>query len=461
MNGYNHAVNLNQNIFRANDIRGIAFEDLNEEVVFNLGKALGSESLTREENEFIIGRDARLSSPKIFEWLSSGVLSTGCNVINIGVVTSPMFYHATYQLQSSSGVVITGSHNPGEYNGFKIVFKNNSTSSEEILSLRERILNQEFVEGEGQLSTEDIRNSYIDRIIKSINLNKKLDISIDCGNGAAGVVAKEVYERLGCNVTELFGAPDGNFPNHHPDPSRPENVEDLIRAVKNNESVVGLAFDGDADRLGVISSKGEMIFPDMQMILFSRQIIKNESSSKIVFDVKCSKLLSDEITRLGGEPLICKTGHTFIKQKIREEEAFLGGEMSGHIFFNDRWPGFDDGIYAGARMLEIIANSEEDNVFNSIPHMFSTPEINIPSTDEEKFKIVEQFKNDYKFENATIIDIDGIRIEFEKGWGLLRASNTSPVLVLRFEAETEEELLKIKKIFLKNLQDIKADIKEF
>ena len=224
MNGYNHAVNLNQNIFRANDIRGIAFEDLNEEVVFNLGKALGSESLSREESEFIIGRDARLSSPKIFEWLSSGVLSTGCNVINIGVVTSPMFYHATYQLQSSSGVVITGSHNPGEYNGFKIVFKNNSTSSEEILSLRERILNQEFIEGKGQLSTEDIRNSYIDRIIKSINLNKKLDISIDCGNGAAGVVAKEVYERLGCNVTELFGAPDGNFPNHHPDPSRPENV---------------------------------------------------------------------------------------------------------------------------------------------------------------------------------------------------------------------------------------------
>jgi phosphomannomutase/phosphoglucomutase len=223
---------LNQNIFRANDIRGVAFEDLNEEVVFNLGKALGSESLIRKETKFIIGRDSRLSSPKIYEWLSAGVISTGCDVVNIGIVTSPMFYHSTYQLESSSGVVITGSHNPGEYNGFKIVFKNNSTSSEEILSLKERILNKEFSDGTGQVITEDIRESYIKRIINNINLNKKLNISIDCGNGVAGVVAKEVYERLGCKVTELFGTPDGNFPNHHPDPSRPENVEDLINAVK-------------------------------------------------------------------------------------------------------------------------------------------------------------------------------------------------------------------------------------
>ena len=452
---------LNQNIFRANDIRGVAFEDLNEEVVFNLGKALGSESLTRKETKFIIGRDSRLSSPKIYEWLSAGVISTGCDVVNIGIVTSPMFYHSTYQLESSSGVVITGSHNPGEYNGFKIVFKNNSTSSEEILSLKERILNKQFSDGTGQVITEDIRESYIKRIINNINLNKKLNISIDCGNGVAGVVAKEVYERLGCKVTELFGTPDGNFPNHHPDPSRPENVEDLINAVKHNKSKVGLAFDGDADRLGVISSEGEMIFPDMQMILFSRQIIKDKPNAKIVFDVKCSKLLSDEIMKLGGKPLICKTGHTFIKQKIREEGAFLGGEMSGHIFFNDRWPGFDDGIYAGARMLEIIASSEEENIFNSIPKMFSTPEINVSSTDEEKFRIVEQFKNNYNLENANFIDIDGIRIEFEKGWGLLRASNTSPVLVLRFEAETEVELIKIKNMFLENLKSIKADIEEF
>jgi phosphomannomutase/phosphoglucomutase len=452
---------LNQNIFRANDIRGVAFEDLNEEVVFNLGKALGSESLIRKETKFIIGRDSRLSSPKIYEWLSAGVISTGCDVVNIGIVTSPMFYHSTYQLESSSGVVITGSHNPGEYNGFKIVFKNNSTSSEEILSLKERILNKEFSDGTGQVITEDIRESYIKRIINNINLNKKLNISIDCGNGVAGVVAKEVYERLGCKVTELFGTPDGNFPNHHPDPSRPENVEDLINAVKHNKSKVGLAFDGDADRLGVISSEGEMIFPDMQMILFSRQIIKDKPNAKIVFDVKCSKLLSDEIMKLGGKPLICKTGHTFIKQKIREEEAFLGGEMSGHIFFNDRWPGFDDGIYAGARMLEIIASAEEENIFDSIPKMFSTPEINVSSTDEEKFRIVEQFKNNYNLENANFIDIDGIRIEFEKGWGLLRASNTSPVLVLRFEAETEVELIKIKNMFLENLKSIKADIEEF
>jgi phosphomannomutase/phosphoglucomutase len=327
--------------------------------------------------------------------------------------------------------------------------------------LKERILNKEFSDGAGQVIIEDIRESYITRIINNINLNKKLNISIDCGNGVAGVVAKEVYERLGCKVTELFGTPDGNFPNHHPDPSRPENVEDLINTVKHNKSKVGLAFDGDADRLGVISSEGEMIFPDMQMILFSRQIIKDKPNAKIVFDVKCSKLLSDEIMKLGGKPLICKTGHTFIKQKIREEGAFLGGEMSGHIFFNDRWPGFDDGIYAGARMLEIIASSEEENIFDSIPKMFSTPEINVSSTDEEKFRIVEQFKNNYNLENANFIDIDGIRIEFEKGWGLLRASNTSPVLVLRFEAETEVELIKIKNMFLENLKSIKADIEEF
>ena len=460
MSGYNHAVQLNQNIFRANDIRGIAFKDLSEDVVFNLGKALGSESLNRDEDHFIIGRDGRLSSPEIFKWLSAGVLSTGCNVVNIGIVTSPMFYHATFELNSSSGVVITGSHNPGEYNGFKIVFHNHSTSTEEILLLRDRMLNQFFLEGHGALITEDIKESYIKRILESIELSKRLDIAIDCGNGAAGVVAKEVYERLGCNVTELFGEPDGNFPNHHPDPSKPENVKDLIGVVKENQLRIGLAFDGDADRLGVISSKGDMIYPDMQMILFSRQIISEHPKAKIVFDVKCSKLLSDEIQSLDGEPIICKTGHTFIKKEIREQEAFLGGEMSGHIFFNDRWPGFDDGIYAGARMLEILANSEED-IFASIPSMVSTPEINIKSTDEEKFEIVEKFKSNSNFDNANIISIDGIRVEFDRGWGLLRASNTSPVLVLRFEAETEHDLHDIKKIFSDNLKKIKSDIEDF
>ena len=461
MNGYNSRVQINEHIFRANDIRGVAYEDLTEEVVHLLGKSLGSETLSRGIDELIIGRDGRVSSPEIMNWLSSGILSTGCNVIDIGIVTSPMFYHSTFELRASSGVIITGSHNPAEYNGFKIVFKNQSTSSDEILLLKRRILNGEFLSGEGKVDKAEIKESYINRILESIKLNKSLDISIDCGNGAAGVVAKEVYERLGCNVIELYGDPDGLFPNHHPDPSKEENMLDLIDSVSKNNSAVGLAFDGDADRLGVVSPKGEMIYPDRQMILFSRQVLESNPGGAVVFDVKCSKLLPDEISLLGGNPLICKTGHTFIKQKIRETSSLLGGEMSGHIFFNDRWPGFDDGIYAGARMLEIIAHSEEKNVFESVPNMVSTPEINVAAADDRKFEIVDRFIKNSKFENANTIDIDGIRVEFDKGWGLLRASNTSPFLVLRFEAETEEDLEEIKEVFYLNLRRIEPTTNRF
>jgi len=452
---------VNQHIFRANDIRGVAYKDLTEEVVIKLGKSLGSEALERGVKDFVIGRDGRLSSPDMYEWLSRGVLSTGCNVINIGIVTSPMFYHSTFVLESASGVVITGSHNPGEYNGFKVVFNNQSTSSEEIVSLKKRILNNDFKTGEGLCRDEDIKESYINEIISSVKLNKQLNISIDCGNGSAGIIAKEVYERLGCNVRELYGDIDGQFPNHHPDPSKVENMLDLIKDVEENQSCVGLAFDGDADRLGVISPKGEIIYPDRQMILFANQVINESSAAKIVFDVKCSKLLPDEILKLGGEPLICKTGHTFIKQKIRETNAQLGGEMSGHIFFNDRWKGFDDGIYAGARMLEIIASEDTKDIFSELPNMVSTPELNVPTSDEEKFYLVEEFIKKTDFSNAKIIDIDGIRVEYEKGWGLLRASNTSPVLVLRFEAETEDDLNHIKTIFYENLKRIEPDIENF
>ena len=452
---------VNQHIFRANDIRGVAYKDLTEEVVIKLGKSLGSEALERGVKDFVIGRDGRLSSPDMYEWLSGGVLSTGCNVINIGIVTSPMFYHSTFVLESASGVVITGSHNPGEYNGFKVVFNNQSTSSEEIVSLKKRILNNDFKTGEGLCRDEDIKESYINEIISGVKLNKQLNISIDCGNGSAGIIAKEVYERLGCNVRELYGDIDGQFPNHHPDPSKVENMLDLIKDVEENQSCVGLAFDGDADRLGVISPKGEIIYPDRQMILFANQVINESSAAKIVFDVKCSKLLPDEILKLGGEPLICKTGHTFIKQKIRETNAQLGGEMSGHIFFNDRWKGFDDGIYAGARMLEIIASEDTKDIFSELPNMVSTPEINLHASDEVKFFLVEEFIKKTDFSNAKIIDIDGIRVEYEKGWGLLRASNTSPVLVLRFEAETEDDLNHIKTIFYENLKRIEPDIENF
>lgn len=461
MNRYNHTVNLNHNIFRAYDIRGIAFEDLTEEVVIKLGKALGSESIERGIKEFIIGRDGRNSSPQIFEWLSSGLLSTGCNVIDIGLVTSPMFYHATHYLNASSGTIITGSHNPKEYNGFKIIFNKVPTTSQEISNLKKRIEAENFLFGEGKIEKKDVKDSYIKKIKENINIKNKLNISIDCGNGAAGIVAKEVYESLGCTVKELYGKIDGSFPNHHPDPSKIENLSDLIDSVIKEKSCIGLAFDGDADRVGVISPAGNLVDPDMQMILFSRKVINENPGCKIVYDVKCSQLLSNEINNLNGEAIISRTGHTFIKQKIRETGAKLGGEMSGHIFFNDRWAGFDDGIYAGARLLEIIDESTDEDIFENLPNMISTPEINIAVSDSEKFQIVENFMRKADFINATIIDIDGIRVEFENGWGLLRASNTTPALVLRFEAQTEKVLKEIKEIFKQNLKKIKHDAPDF
>ena len=454
-------MNLNHNIFRAYDIRGIAFEDLTEEVVIKLGKALGSESIERGIKEFIIGRDGRNSSPQIFEWLSSGLLSTGCNVIDIGLVTSPMFYHATHYLNASSGTIITGSHNPKEYNGFKIIFNKVPTTSQEISNLKKRIEAENFLFGEGKIEKKDVKDSYIKKIKENINIKNKLNISIDCGNGAAGIVAKEVYESLGCTVTELYGKIDGSFPNHHPDPSKIENLSDLIDSVIKEKSCIGLAFDGDADRVGVISPAGNLVDPDMQMILFSRKVINENPGCKIVYDVKCSQLLSNEINNLNGEAIISRTGHTFIKQKIRETGAKLGGEMSGHIFFNDRWAGFDDGIYAGARLLEIIDESADEDIFENLPNMISTPEINIAVSDSEKFQIVENFMRKADFINATIIDIDGIRVEFENGWGLLRASNTTPALVLRFEAQTEKVLKEIKEIFKQNLKKIKHDAPDF
>ncbi len=452
---------LNDNIFRANDIRGIAFKDLSEEVVFALGKALGTESINRKEDDFIIGRDGRISSPQLLEWISEGVLSTGCNVKDIGIVPSPVFYHSTFNLNSSSGAVITGSHNPTDYNGFKILFNNNSTSSEEIQSIKKRIQEKDFLSGTGNIESVDVVESYVEEVTNNIKLKRSLNISIDCGNGAAGVVAERIYKGLGCEVEGLFCDLDGEFPNHHPDPSRPENVKDLIKSVAKNSSDIGLAFDGDADRLGVISPSGEMIFPDMQMILFSEHILKKNPNSKIVFDVKCSKLLEEAILKFKGTPIMSKTGHTFIKSMIRENGAILGGEMSGHIFFNDRWPGFDDGVYAGARMLEILSESEGKDIFNALPKLISTPEINLKTTDEEKFIIIDEFKKISNFDDGKIIEIDGIRVEFDDGWGLLRASNTSPVLVLRFEANSSKALNHIKDRFKEALHKIEPSLTNF
>ena len=455
-------MNLNKNIFRAYDIRGIAYEELSQELVVLIGKSLGTKSLDSGNNSLIVGRDGRNSSSDLFEWVTAGVKSTGCKVINIGIVSTPILYFATHSLSCPNGVMITGSHNPGDYNGFKIVEDKRTISGKAIQQIRQNILKKEFRKGRGSEKTLDIKDQYLDSIIKNVELKRPIRMAIDCGNGAASVVAKEVYEGLGCEVHSLFAEVDGNFPNHHPDPSKPENLEDLTKLVEEKDLEIGLAFDGDGDRLGVISKEGKIIFPDMQMILFSNSILQDHKKGKVVFDVKCSKLLSEAILKKGGTPIMTKTGHSYIKKCIREEKALLGGEMSGHIFFNDRWPGFDDGIYAGARMLEIISNlNEDEDVFKNLPKLVSTPEINIESTDDEKFKLVEDFisKADYKDANSVLID--GVRVEFDFGWGLLRASNTSPVLVLRFEADTQENLEFIKNTFRRTLNEIKPNLGNF
>ena len=454
-------MSLNKNIFRAYDIRGIAETDLTSGVVVDIGRALGSMVISQGQEEIIVGRDGRLSSPDLFSHLSQGIRSTGVNVINLGEVPTPVLYFATHNLNCTNGVIITGSHNPKDYNGFKIVLDNKTLTEDKIQEILSLIMTQEFVEGSGSITNKNILPLYIETIKKDINLNSPLDIAIDCGNGAASIIAKEVYEAIGCNVISLYDELDGNFPNHHPDPSKEENMTDLRELVLRQELKAGLAFDGDADRLGVVSKLGSIIDADLQMLVFSKDILLKNPDGKIVFDVKCSKLLSDGIKELGGIPLINPTGHSLIKKRISEEKALLGGEMSGHIFFNDRWPGFDDAIYAGARLLEIISNEKNSGILDELPETCSTPEINIAVGDEEKFKIVEQFKSKMQFKDAELIDIDGVRLEFESGWGLLRSSNTSPALVLRFEAKTITNLETIKDKFREILGNIDPVLGEF
>ena len=455
-------MDINTNIFRAYDIRGIAYEDLSEQIVTELGRSLGSLALTRGENSLIIGRDGRNSSPDMYDWLSKGIKSTGCNVVNIGIVPTPLLYFSTHKLSCSSGVMITGSHNPANYNGFKIVNNKKTISGKEIQEIKVKVLEQNFLVGKGMEEEIEVVQMYLKELKNNIEIQRPIRLAIDCGNGAGSVLAQEAYESLGCEVESIYSDLDGSFPNHHPDPSKPENLKDLIEIVLDKNLEIGLAFDGDADRLGIISSKGEIIYPDMQMILFAQEILSKNKDGKIVFDVKCSKLLSEAISDDGGIPIMSKTGHSFIKDTLKKESALLGGEMSGHIFFNDRWPGFDDAIYAGSRMLEIVSRLPlKEDIFSKLPKLNSTPEINVETTDDDKFKIVEEFKTLAEFPNSTTIEIDGVRIEFETGWGLLRASNTSPNLVLRFEADSQQNLEDIKDKFKQVLFRIDNNLSKF
>ena len=443
-------MNITRSIFKAYDIRGIVENELTPEVVKLIGLAIGSESIAKGERGIVVGRDGRLTGEILSQSLILGLIESGCHVVDIGMVPTPLVYFATYTKGATSGVMITGSHNPPEYNGLKIMIAGETLTAERIEALYTRIMEEDFSYGAGSSISMNIVQDYIDKIKSDIKLTKKLNIVVDCGNGIAGDIAPKLFESLGANVTKLFCLVDGRFPNHHPDPSKPENLKDLINEVLDTGADLGLAFDGDGDRLGLIDNKGKVIWADRQMILYARDVISRNSGAKIIYDVKCSSLLPQDISKHGGEPIMSRTGHSFIKNKIKETGAELGGEMSGHIFFNERWYGFDDALYTGARLLEIISKNDDScaEIFAKLPDRVNTPEINIHFNKHgEQHDAISKLSKDIDFPGSKINTIDGIRVDYENCWGLVRASNTTPCLVLRFEANDKEILKNIKAKF--------------
>jgi len=445
---------LVSSIFKAYDIRGIVATQLTPQTTELIGQVLGSMAIENQVKGLVVGYDGRLTSPMLAKSLINGILSTGCNVFEIGEVTTPMVYFANYELKTYSGVMITGSHNPPEYNGLKMVMAGDTLSGDKIQQIYQRIQDKQVIKGNGVHYCENILEAYFTKITSDVKLARRMSIVVDAGNGVAGKIAPQLYRRLGCKVLGLFCEVDGNFPNHHPDPSKPENLNDLIHALNTTETEIGLAFDGDGDRLGVVTKDGNIIYPDRQMMLYAADILSKNPQGKIIYDVKSSRLLADWIKENQGTPIMCRTGHSFVKAKIKETGALLAGEMSGHIFFNDRWNGSDDGVYAGARLLEILAQVEDPSeLLNALPNAISTPEINIPVEFEgEQHRIIAELSQTAKFEGSQeIITIDGLRVEYPDGFGLVRASNTTPVLVLRFEAETSSALKRIMDQFRKIL----------
>lgn len=446
----NYAVpdTLAEGIFRAYDIRGVVGDGIDEATVYALGLAIGSEIKQEGLTDVVVGRDARKTSHLLMQALQQGLIECGLNIVDIGEVASPVLYFATYHLNVSSGIMLTASHNPPEYNGLKIIINGTSLTEKRIAELYQRIVNKKFDISEtlGEVQHKNIMSAYYQRIIDDVKLQRKLKVVIDCGNGIAGNIAPELFSQLGCDVIPLFCDVDGSFPNHMPDPSIASNLVDLQKKVIESGADIGLAFDGDADRLGVITEKGEIIWPDQQMLLFSQAILNKYPGEQIIFDVKCTANLTHKINEWGGRPIMWQTGHSLMKNKLRLENAPLAGEMSGHIFFNDRWYGFDDGMYVGARLLEIVTQSQQtvSETFAQFPQAVNTPELKLPVAESEKFAFMEKIKSEASFPGAEIVRIDGLRIEFPHGWGLVRASNTSPCLTLRFEADTAENLEKVK-----------------
>ena len=443
-------------IFKAYDIRGIVGKTLTPEIVEAIGHALGSEARHRAQTEICVGYDGRLSGAELATALSVGIRKAGVNVVNLGMVATPMVYFAAHHLKTNCGVMVTGSHNPPDYNGLKMVLAGETLSTDSIQDLRQRVENKNFTYGDGYERNYNIADDYIAAISADIHLVRPMQIAVDCGNGVAGAFAKTLYNAIGCKVDELFCEVDGHFPNHHPDPSDPKNLQDLIGVLAKSRAEIGLAFDGDGDRLGVVTKDGKIIYPDRQLLLFAEDVLCRNKDATIIFDVKSTRNLAPWIRKHGGKPLMWKTGHSLVKAKIKETGAALAGEMSGHVFFNDvdnhgkkRWYGFDDGLYAGARLLEILSQfANPSEVLNSLPDSVSTPEQHIHMQEGEPHALIARLQQTAQFADALeIITIDGLRVEYEDGFGLMRPSNTTPVIVLRFEADNQAALSRIQTQF--------------
>ncbi len=438
-------------IFKAYDIRGIVDKSLTAEAVLDIGQAIGSEARDRGVKAIAIGRDGRLSGPELAKALADGINKAGIDVVDIGCVPTPVTYFAAFELGTESCVSVTGSHNPPDYNGLKMVLGGQTLFGDLIQDLRRRIEGGKVnkAKNKGKFSQTDVKEAYLKRIVDDVKLARPMKIVVDCGNGVAGNFAPELFRRMGCEVIELFCEVDGNFPNHHPDPSKPENLKDVIRALKETDAELGLAFDGDGDRLGVVTKDGEIIYPDRQLMLFAADVLTRQPGAQIIFDVKCSRWVAESVRYQGGKPLMWNTGHAFIKSKLKETGAPLAGEMSGHMFFKERWYGFDDGLYAGARLLEIVSRWTDANwPLKNLPNALSTPELNIKMKEGEPHKLIEALQKHGRFPTANeLITIDGVRAEYADGFGLARASNTTPVVVLRFEADNAEALERIQSEF--------------
>ncbi len=452
---------LPHEIFKAYDIRGIVGKTLTAPIVEVIGRSIGSELLERGRDTICIGRDGRLSGPELSAALAKGLRAAGVNVIDVGRVATPMLYFAAHHFDTQSGAMLTGSHNPPQYNGIKIVLDGVSLSGEAITALRTRAEAGKLASGSGSYREESIAAQYLERIVGGIKLARPLKIAVDCGNGVAGATAPELFRRLGCTVEELFCEVDGNFPNHHPDPSVPENLKDLITALQKGDAEVGLAFDGDGDRLGVVTRRGDIIFPDRQLMMFAADVLERNAGATIIYDVKSTRNLKPWIEQHGGKPLLWKTGHSFIKAKLKETGAALAGEMSGHVFFKERWYGFDDGMYAAARLLEILSRSSDPSAaLHALPDAISTPELQIKLNEGENYVLIAGMQKTARFEGAQEVNtIDGLRVEYADGFGLARSSNTTPVIVLRFEADNAAALKRIQEDFRRVILAAKPDAK--